>query len=98
MTVYVIAQLRFTDRKAYDRYQARFWDVFRKFEGRLLAADEEPAILEGCWDRQKLVLMSFPDREAAHRFRASPEYGEIAADRKAGADAVVLLVKEVAAT
>ncbi len=28
MTVYAIAQLRFTDRAAYDRYQARFAEVF----------------------------------------------------------------------
>ncbi|MGY4300352.1 hypothetical protein ACVWXN_008447 [Bradyrhizobium sp. i1.4.4] len=31
MTVYAIAQLKMTDRAAYDRYQARFFDVFRKF-------------------------------------------------------------------
>lgn len=36
MTVYVIAQLRFTDRAAYDRYQIRFmpartlWCCWRK--------------------------------------------------------------------
>jgi hypothetical protein len=40
--------------------------VFRKFGGRLLSADEHPAVLEGAWDRDKLVLMSFPD-EAAFR-------------------------------
>ena len=66
MTVYVIVQLKMTDRAAYDRYQARFFDVFRKFSGRLLSADEHPLVLEGAWDRDKLVLMSFPD-EAAYR-------------------------------
>jgi uncharacterized protein (DUF1330 family) len=66
MTVYVIVQLKMTDRAAYDRYQARFFDVFRKFSGRLLSADEHPAVLEGKWERDKLVLMSFPD-EAAFR-------------------------------
>jgi uncharacterized protein (DUF1330 family) len=93
MTVYVVAQLKMTDRAAYDRYQARFFDVFRKFSGRLLSADENPAVLEGKWDRDKLVLMSFPD-EAAYRACAnSPEYLEISRDRKAGAEAVVLLAK-----
>lgn len=29
MTVYAIAQLKMTDRAAYDRYQAGFFDVFR---------------------------------------------------------------------
>jgi len=66
MTVYVIVQLKMTDRAAYDRYQARFFDVFKKFSGRLLSADEKPTIVEGAWDRDKLVLMSFPD-EAAFR-------------------------------
>ena len=66
MTVYVIAQLKMTDRAAYDRYQARFFEVFRKFDGRLLSADESPSVVEGNWNRDKLVLMSFPD-EAAYR-------------------------------
>jgi len=47
MTVYVIVQLKMTDRASYDRYQARFFDVFRKFDGRLLSADEEPSVIEG---------------------------------------------------
>jgi uncharacterized protein (DUF1330 family) len=67
LTVYVIVQLEMTDRAAYDRYQARFFDVFKKFQGRLLSADEKPAVVEGEWDRDKLVLMSFPDETA---FRA----------------------------
>ena len=46
MTVYVLVQLKMTDRAPYDRYQVRFFDVFKKFSGRLLAADENPAILE----------------------------------------------------
>lgn len=95
MTVYALAQLSMKDRNAYDRYQARFMGVFRKFRGRLLAADEHPAVLEGTWQRDKAVLMSFPDEEAFREFHESPEYQEIAKDRKAGADAVVLLVRGV---
>jgi uncharacterized protein (DUF1330 family) len=36
MTVYALAQLSFTDVTTYRRYQARFMEVFGKFEGRLL--------------------------------------------------------------
>src|SRR5712664_2428496 len=93
MTVYVIVQLKMTDRAAYDRYQARFFDVFKKFSGRLLSADEKPMIVEGAWDRDKLVLMSFPDEAAFHAWADSPEYLEISKDRKAGAQAIVLLAK-----
>lgn len=92
MTVYVVAQLSFTDRAAYDRYQARFMGVFSKFEGHLLAADEHPQVLEGHWQRNKVVLLSFPDESACRRFADSPEYQEISRDRRAGADTLSLLV------
>jgi uncharacterized protein (DUF1330 family) len=93
VTVYAIAQLRFTDRAAYDRYQARFMEVFRRHPGTLLAADESPEVVEGEWDREKLVLMSFPDETAFRGWAQSPEYQEISEDRRAGADTVVLLVR-----
>lgn len=93
MTVYVIVQLKMTDRAAYDRYQARFFDVFKKFEGRLLSADENPSVVEGAWDGDKLVLMSFPDESAFRAWAHSPEYLEVSEDRKAGSQAVVLLAK-----
>lgn len=82
MTVYVIVQLKMTDRAAYGRYQARFFNVFRKFNGGLLSADEHPAVLEGQWERDKLVLMSFPDEAAFRAWAGSPEYLEISKDRK----------------
>ena len=93
MTVYIVAQLKFTRRELYDRYQSRFADVFRKFKGKLLVADENPVVTEGNWERDKVVIMEFPDDAAALEFQTSPEYLEIAEDRKAGADAVVLTVR-----
>jgi uncharacterized protein (DUF1330 family) len=96
VTVYAIAQLRFTDNTAYDRYQTRFMDVFRRHQGTLLAADESPQVVEGQWDRDKVVLMSFPDEAAFRVWSDSPEYQEISKDRRAGADTVVLLAKGLA--
>jgi uncharacterized protein (DUF1330 family) len=96
MTVYAIVQLKMTDRAAYDRYQERFFAVFRKFSGRLLSADESPAVLEGEWECDKVVLMSFPDETSFRAWANSAEYLEISKDRKAGAQAVVLLAKGVA--
>ena len=68
MTTYVLAQLTIHDRARYDRYAARFMDVLRHFDGRLLAADESPEVLEGAWPHQKVVLIEFKDREEAARF------------------------------
>ena len=93
MTAYVIAMLRFTDRAAYDRYQARFFGVFKRFNGRVLAADEQPKLLEGAWDREKVVIMSFPDEAEASRFISDPDYNEISKDRHAGAETLSILVR-----
>ena len=94
MTVYALVQLRIHDRDSYDRYQARFMPILQKYKGRLLAADESPRVLEGeWWDRNKVVLMAFDDKDAFKAWASSPEYTDISKDRKAGADAVVLLVK-----
>lgn len=93
MTVYVIAQLKFTDEARYRKYQARFFDVFKNSGGRLLAADEKPAVLEGEWQRDKVVVMSFPEEQQARAFLDSPGYQEISKDRIAGAETVALLVR-----
>ncbi|MGE3249750.1 MAG: DUF1330 domain-containing protein [Hyphomonadaceae bacterium] len=92
MTVYALAQITITDREAYNRYQARFMDVFRQFKGRLLAAEERPRVLEGAWDREKVILMSFPDEASYHDWAHSPAYQEITKDRHAGSNGVVLLI------
>jgi uncharacterized protein (DUF1330 family) len=92
VTVYAIAALKFTDRAAYDRYQAAFMDVFVRHPGTLLAADEAPLPIEGEWDADKVVLMSFPDEAAFRGWSESAEYQHISQDRRAGADTVVVLV------
>ncbi|MGK4585462.1 DUF1330 domain-containing protein [Kitasatospora sp. HPMI-4] len=92
MTVYALAQLTITDRSRYNRYQSRFMEVLGRFRGRLLAADENPSVEEGAWGHQKVVLLSFPDAAAFREWADSPDYQEIAADRKAASHGVVLLV------
>ena len=93
MPVYAIAQLKFTDRNAYDRYQAAFMEVFLRHSGTVLAADEAPQIVGGQWDREKVVLMEFPDEATFREWAKSPDYQRISEDRRAGADTVVLLVQ-----
>lgn len=92
MSAFVIAFLTFTDRVRYRSYQAGFDEVFRQFNGELLAADEAPGPLEGPVP-DKVVLMRFPDSDAARRFLESDAYAAISDDRRAGATAQAVLVK-----
>jgi len=74
----------------------RFMEVFGQYRGTLLAADERPQVVEGSWDREKVVLMSFPDEAESRSWPESCQYQDISKDREAGADSVVLLVKGLA--
>jgi uncharacterized protein (DUF1330 family) len=93
MSSYVVAQLRFTDEALYRRYQRQFAQVFAGSGGKLLAADEAPAVLEGAWAMDKVVVMEFDTPSAAREFLESPAYQSISKDREAGAQTVALLVQ-----
>ena len=94
MTVYAIAQIEIFNRDAYDRYQAKFWGVFKQFDGSLLVNDEAPKLLEGEWSKDKVVLMSFPSEASFHAWADSPQYQEIVVDRRAGANLTILLSQQ----
>lgn len=93
MSCYVVARVAIHDRAAYDRYASQFLRVLGRYEGRLLVSEERPEAMEGAWDGRKLVVLSFADREAALTWANSPEYQEIARDRIAGSDAIVVLAQ-----
>ena len=92
MTVYVIAQLKFTDRARYNAYLARFAEVFRDSGGRLLAADEAVTPMEGAAAPDKIVIMSFDDEAQARAFLDGPAYQAISEDRRAGAQTTGFIV------
>jgi len=96
MSVYAIAQLWIHDPARYGRYVERFMDVFKKYKGRVLAADSSPVVFEGPWDGNRIVVLSFPDEASFRDWAESPEYQEIAVDRKAGARSVIVMAHGIA--
>lgn len=93
MTVYAIVHLNVHDRATYDRYVERFMPVFDKFNGAVLAADDHPTILQGQSDTNRVVLLSFPDKKSFFNWSGSVEYQEIAKDRAASSNGLILLVE-----
>jgi len=96
VTVYAIAQISIHDRARYERYVAGFMPVLIQYGGRLLAADEQPVLTQGNWDRDKIIVMEFADRDSFDRWSSSDEYQAISKDRIAATDGTVLLVHGVA--
>lgn len=96
MPVYFVAQITIHDRDGYSQYEAGFLPVFEKFNGRLLAVDESPDVVEGTWNCTRTVLIEFPDRDDAMAWAESAEYKEIAKHRWAASTANVALLKSLA--
>jgi len=93
MSIYLLTQQTFTDEARYRQYEKAFPAVFKKFNGKLLVADESPIVLEGSWQMNKVVIMQFATTDEAKAFSSSSEYQAIQADRIAGTTGSVLLLK-----
>lgn len=92
MAVYIINNMTMRDRDAYKAYLRGFMPVFRKYGGTVLATQDDPVPLEGEWPYQRTVLLSFPSRELAQLWLASPEYQALAELRRAGASSNILFL------
>lgn len=76
MPAYVIVDTDVHDPEQYERYKAASPGAIAAAGGRFVARGGELAVLEGDWRPKRLVLLEFPDLEAARRWYDSPEYRE----------------------
>ncbi len=92
MTAYITANLNITDPTRYADYEAGFSAIFEKYEGELLAVDDEPDALEGPATYSRCVILRFPDRDSAMRWWNSDEYQTLASIRHEASDGTISLV------
>lgn len=93
MSVYFMAQITIRDHDEYEKYLAGVDEVFAKFNGRYLAVDDSPEVLEGSPRGGRVVLIEFPGREELLRWYESPEYQDILRHRLMAAQCDTLLIK-----
>lgn len=94
-TIYAIAMFSITDRAVYGQSQAQFMGALNRYKGTVLAADEHPVVLEGNWDRDKVVMLSFANRANFRELMDSSEYQEISKDWRAATNGFVVRVRGV---
>jgi uncharacterized protein (DUF1330 family) len=95
MPAYVIAEIEVADPEAYAPYRARTPDVVAAHGGRFLVRGGAVEPLEGDPPVGRIVVIEFPDLEAARRFYASPEYRAILPLRQAASQGRLYLVEGV---
>ncbi len=74
MPAYIVVETDIHDAEQYELYKQASPAAVEAGGGRFIARGGDVAILEGDWQPKRLVLLEFPDLDAAKRFYESPEY------------------------
>ena len=74
MRVYLVGNIDIHDREGYSKYEAGFMEVFQKFNGKLLAVDENQKTIEGEWPATRTVIIEFPSKDDAMAWYESDAY------------------------
>ncbi|HEY6878420.1 MAG TPA: DUF1330 domain-containing protein [Polyangiales bacterium] len=90
--IYALGQMNVLDPARYGQYVQRFMPILRQYGGRLLAAGA-PEVVEGQSPYRRTVLLAFDDRASFEAWATSPAYEEIARDRRAATEGVVIVLE-----
>ncbi len=93
MSSYFIAQINIHDSKGYERYLAGYDEVFARYQGEVLAVDDDVTLLEGEWPFGRTVVIRFPNDQELLRWYRSAEYQELARHRREASQANIIMVK-----
>ena len=95
MAAYMIARITVTDPDQYERYKALAPVAIAKFGGEYIARGGDVETLEGDEETNRVVLVRFPDMDAARAAYRSPEYTAARAERDGAAIGQFVIVDGV---
>ena len=94
MSAYLIVDTKITDPEAYETYKAQARPIAERFGGEYVARGGALTVLEDdLWTPTRLVIIRFPDVEAARRFADSPDYAPVKAIRHGAAKCTLAIVE-----
>jgi uncharacterized protein (DUF1330 family) len=96
MASYVIVNVRVTDPDAYREYAAGTPASIARFGGRFLVRGGEVEVREGSCSPARVVVLEFPDGDAARAWYESDEYQALLAIRQRAAESELVFVEGVA--
>jgi uncharacterized protein (DUF1330 family) len=92
MKGYLIANLDVQDQPTFQRYREQVLPLIARFGGRYIIRGGDVQDVEGNLGLKRLIVLEFPNIEAARAFYECPEYQPIKALRLQSAESEVALV------
>ena len=74
MKAIAIVDLDIHDPEGYSKYPPLVWPLIERHGGKLTHRISDFETVEGDWRPSRVVIIEFPDKEAARAFLADPEY------------------------
>jgi uncharacterized protein (DUF1330 family) len=95
MSAYVIANLRVSDAKQFERYKMLSTAAVNAHAGRFLIRGGRFETVEGEWNLNRLTVIEFSSWESAMAFVGSAEYGQARDTRRDAASVQMIVVEGV---
>lgn len=93
MSAYLIANVNVQDPEKYEDYRSRTGAIVASHGGKFIVRGGKVHLLEGDPEIHRLVIIQFPDLEAARGFYDSPEYQEVIPFRTRASESQFLIVE-----
>lgn len=81
MTAYLVLDFSVTDLPGFMPYVQQIPAFIEKHGGRYIVRGVEPAVMEGDWTPERMVILEFPSSDHARAFLADPEAQDLFAVR-----------------
>jgi uncharacterized protein (DUF1330 family) len=93
MPAYVIAEVKVTNPEGYEPYRPLAAESVARFGGRFLVRGGKADLIEGEPAPERVVVIEFPNADAARRWYFSPEYQQALKIRQANSSGRLILVE-----
>ena len=77
MSSYFVALIDIHNPARYEQYLAGYDEVFKKYQGQIVAVEDNPRVLEGEWPAGRTVLIRFPNDQELHRWSWWARYDRV---------------------
>ena len=77
MAAYLIATIDVNDPETFEEYRAQVPALVEKYGGTYRVRGGAFEVLEGNWQRSRIIVIEFPDMAAVHRFHDSEDYAPL---------------------
>jgi len=95
MSAYIIANVQVTNPTQYEDYKKWSSEAMKVHGAEVCVRGGKVEVLEGDWHPERIVILKFPDIEAAKKFNSSPEYSKARASRQGAAIMRMIVVEGI---